>query len=108
MAERRTSLIACPRAAISMLQHEQEQSYTHNSLAKAWHFALRGVPIRLGVDNLDDIYVPASSADVYDELEDFANALRGYHPRILAKVLSGTRFDDFDKGRIKRAIPYAA
>jgi len=106
MEKRRVGLIVCPRAALSMKQDESCQSPIHNSIAKAWHFAIKGIPIRLGVDNLDDIYVPASSADVYDELEDFANALRGYPERILAKLLSGYKLDTFDKGTIKRDLGF--
>ena len=58
----------------------------------------------MGVDNLDDIYVPASSADVYDEAEDLANSLRFYKPRILAKVLCGEELDPFDRDAIRDSL----
>ncbi len=104
MAERNISLIVCPRAALSMLQRYHEKAYIHNSIAKAWDFATRGMRVMLGVDNLDDIFVPASSADVYEELEYLANSLRFYHPRILAKVLAGERLDTFDISTIKDTL----
>jgi len=37
-------------------------------------------------------------------LEDLANALRFYNPRILAKLICGYELDDFDKGNIKRNL----
>ncbi|MEE9215437.1 MAG: hypothetical protein V3U54_11805 [Thermodesulfobacteriota bacterium] len=104
MQKRRVGLLCCPRAAISMLQDENYVTPIHNSIAKVWDFAIRGIPSSLGVDNLDDIYVPATSPDVYDDAEDLANYLRFYNPRILAKVLCGAGLDDFDKGTIKRAL----
>lgn len=104
MAERRIGLICCPRAAISMLQDRKEKTPTHNSVANIWRFAAEGVPVYLGIDNLHDIYVPASSADPYDEAECVANALRYYRERLIAKVLCGMEFDPFDRGTLKNHL----
>jgi cytosine/creatinine deaminase len=105
MAQRNIGLICCPRAAISMLQDSSLYSPTHNSIAKVWDFAIKGVKIKgLGVDNLDDIFVPATSADVYDETEDLANSLRSYRQRILAKVMCGEDLDEFDVGDLRRTL----
>ncbi len=99
-AKRNISLIVCSRAAISMYQDEKQLANIYNSIAKAWRFIAKGVDVSLGVDNLNDIFVPASSADLYDEAEDFANLLRGYQERLIAKVLCGKKFDDFDRGSL--------
>jgi len=105
MAERNIKLLCCPRAAISMLQDGSQSVPIHNSIAKVWDFAIGGVKIKgLGVDNLDDIYVSASSADVYDEAEYLVNSLRFDDSRIIAKVLCGEDLDDFDKGTIRREL----
>lgn len=105
MAEREVSLLCCPRAAISMLQNNSQLTPTHNSIARVWDFAVGGVKIKgLGVDNLNDIYIPASSADPYEEAEYLANSLRFYNPRILAKVLCGEELDDFDIGIIRSEL----
>jgi cytosine/adenosine deaminase-related metal-dependent hydrolase len=105
MVERRVGLICCPRAAVSMLQDYSVVAPTHNSIAKVWDFAVRGVRIRgLGVDNLDDIFVPASSADIYDDSEYLANCLRLYRSRIIAKVLCGQELDPFDIGTIRKHL----
>lgn len=105
MVERNVSLLCCPRAAISMLQDSSETTPIHNSIAKVWDFAERGVRIKgLGVDNLNDIYIPASSADVYDEAEYLANSLRFYNAKIIAKVLCGEELDEFDRGTIREEL----
>lgn len=105
MKERNVSLISCPRAAISMLQDSSVHSPIHNSIGNVWRFAAKGVHIKgLGVDNLDDIYIPASSPDVYDEVEDLANSLRFYNPKILAKVACGQPLDPFDIGIITETL----
>jgi len=105
MAERKVNLICCPRAAISMLQDGSVNAPIHNSIANVWRFATKGVQIKgLGTDNIDDIYVAASSADVYDEAEDLANSLRFYNPRIIAKVLCGEPLDPFDIGSIEEVL----
>jgi len=105
MSDRNVGLICCPRAAISMYQDSSHSAPIHNSIAKVWDFAVRGVRVGgLGVDNLDDIYVPASSADVFDEAEDVANSLRFYNARIVAKLMSGEPLDPFDCGTIEREL----
>jgi len=105
MKKENVGLICCPRAAISMYQDRTIDSPIHNSIALVWNFALNGVKIEgLGVDNLDDIFIPASSADIYDEAEYLANSLRFYDPRIIAKVICGRQLDDFDKVTIRQVL----
>ncbi|MBU2616043.1 MAG: hypothetical protein KKC19_02980 [Nanoarchaeota archaeon] len=105
MADRNVGLICCPRAAISMLQDSFVIAPIHNSIANIWRFAINGVQIRgFGTDNVDDIYIPASSADVYDEAEDVTNSLRFYNPRVIAKVLCGVSLDPFDIAGINKDL----
>ncbi len=101
MKKRDVGLICCPRAAISMLQDRSITTPTHNSIARVWDFAARGIRVGIGVDNVNDIFVPASSANLYEEAEYLANSLRLYVPRLLAKILCGKSFDNFDIGTVK-------
>jgi cytosine/creatinine deaminase len=103
-AKRDISLIICSRAALSMYQDKKILAPIHNSIAKAWNYITKGVNTFLGVDNLNDIFVPASSPDLYEESEYLANSLRGYSERLLAKILCGKKFDDFDRGSLERII----
>jgi len=105
MAERNVGLICCPRAGVSMLQDSNYSAPIHNSTAKVWHFALRDVRIvGLGVDNLNDVFVPDSTADVYDEAAILSSALRYYRERLIAKLMCGKPFDNFDKGTIQQDL----
>lgn len=103
MIQRNFSLITCPRAAISMLQNREEKAPIHNSIARAWDFASDGIDLFLGIDNLFDIFIPATSADIYEESEYLANSLRNYKDRLIAKVLCGEKLDSFDKGTLIRS-----
>jgi cytosine/creatinine deaminase len=104
MKQRNVGLICCPRAAISMLQDRSMTPPTHNSIARVWDMASKGIRIGVGVDNVNDIFVPASSANLYEEAEYLANSLRIYLPRMIAKILCREEFDDFDIGTIKTSI----
>jgi len=98
------SVICCPNAGISMKQERSKSAPVHNSLARVWDLALKEIPVYLGTDNVNDIFVPASSPDVFDEVNNLANILRFYNPRVLAKVACGEKLDDFDRGTIRRAF----
>ncbi len=97
-------IICCPSAALSMKQKKEFEAPIHNSIARIWDFILRGIPVYLGTDNINDVFIPVSSPDLYDEINYLANSLRVYNPRILAKIACGKELDNFDKGRIKRAL----
>ncbi|MCK5149754.1 hypothetical protein KAJ87_02420 [Candidatus Pacearchaeota archaeon] len=97
-------VICCPTAGISMRQESKYKSRIHNSLARVWDFALRKIPVFLGTDNINDVFVPSSTPDMYDEIFTFSNSLRGYDERILAKIACGKELDDFDRGKIKEMI----
>jgi cytosine/adenosine deaminase-related metal-dependent hydrolase len=97
-------VICCPTAAISMKQDRNTQAPIHNSIARIWDYALRKIPVLLGTDNINDVFVPSSTPDLYDEALVLSHAGRFYNPRILAKIASGTELDDFDRGKIERAM----
>ncbi len=97
-------LICCPSAALSMRQDRTQDSPLHNSIARVWDMATKGVPIFLGTDNVNDMFVPSSTPDLFDEIFLLAPALRFNNPRILAKVACGEELDDFDKERIENVL----
>ncbi len=97
-------VICCPSAAISMRQERKFQAPIHNSIARVWDFTLKGIPVYLGTDNVNDVFVPSSTPDLYDEAVCLSNSLRFYNPRILAKIACGKKLDEFDRGRIRRAV----
>ena len=97
-------VVCCPTAGVSMRQDRRLVVPTHNSLARVWDYALRKIPVFVGTDNVNDVFVPSSNADVYDELMVLTNVLRLYNPEIIAKLGAGVSFDDFDRENINRVI----
>lgn len=98
-------VICCPAAAISMRQDRTKKAPIHNSIARVGDFIVRGIPVKFGTDNINDIYMPTTSADLYDDVCLVgANAIRAYGERGLAKLLAGQPLDDFDRGKIRREL----
>lgn len=97
-------IICCPSAGVSMKLDRNFQAPIHNSITRIWDFALREIPVYFGTDNINDVFVPSSTPDLYDEVFMLTHSLRGYNQRILAKIASGKELDNFDRGRIERAI----
>lgn len=99
-------VICCPSAALSMRQDKNQNAPIHNSITRIWDFALRDIPIFLGTDNINDVFVPSSTPDMYDEIFLLSHAARGYNTRVLSKIACGEKLDNFDKGRIRNGIIY--
>ena len=97
-------IICCPTAGISMRQESKSQSRIHTSLARVWDFALRKIPVFFGTDNINDVFVPSSTPDMYDEIFTLSNSLRGYNEMVLSKIACGKELDDFDRGKIEKII----
>ena len=60
-----------------------------------------GVHVRLGSDNIADICSPSTTANLVDEIFILSAALRFYHTEILAKLATGLRLDDAERGFVK-------
>lgn len=79
-------VIVCPSAAISMTQHYESTAPIHNSIAPVKLLLEEGVNIGLGVDNVEDIFMPFCDGDLKFELRLLAEAERIYDPHILQKI----------------------
>ena len=75
----------CPSAAISMTQHNEYNSPIHNSIAPIKVLLENEVNVGLGIDNIEDIFVPFCDGDLEFELRLLAEAERIYDPEILKK-----------------------
>ena len=71
------SVIVCPSAALSMEQLGKV-SRLHNSLAPVVDLLGEGVQVVLGVDNIQDIYMPFVDGDMYTEVRFLMEACRFY------------------------------
>ena len=92
IAERLSNLdigvIVCPSAAISMTQHNEFKAPIHNSIAPVKVLLENGVNVGLGIDNIEDIFVPFCDGDLEFELRLLAEGERIYDPETLIKISS--------------------
>lgn len=104
LVEQHIGVICCPRAGVSMRQNRARLSPTHNSIARVLEMALAGVTIRLGTDNIRDMFVPTSTEDMIDQTLVLADILRFYEIPVLAKFVAGVELNDSDKELIRQHL----
>lgn len=97
-------LIICPSAALSMRQLRPINTPTHNSIARVLELLEVGIRIRIGTDNITDIFVPSSDGCMLNEIKLLSNSIRFYVINILAKLATGTRLNRMDIEMVKRSL----
>lgn len=97
-------VIVCPSAAISMRQLRPLVAPTHNSLARVLELTRMEVPLRMGTDNVADVFVPQSDGDMLTELKIASNAVRLASPSIWAKLATGTPLNNVDIASCGRVL----
>lgn len=83
-------VIVCPSAAVSMTQHSEYSSPVHNSIAPVKVLTDNNVNVALGIDNVEDIFMPFCDGNLVFELRLLAEACRIYDPNILIKIATNT------------------
>jgi len=81
-------LIVCPSAAMSMTQHSEKDAPIHNSIAPLPLLLEEGVSIGLGIDNIEDIFMPFCDGDIVFEMRLLAESQRLYDPNVLEKIMT--------------------
>lgn len=89
-------IIVCPGAALSMRQLRPEWSPTHNSIARILEFVKAKIPIRLGSDNIADLFVPQTSGDMLEETVLAGISVRFNPPSVWAKIAAGKQINAVD------------
>ena len=79
-------VIVCPSAAISMTQHNEYNAPIHNSIAPIKVMLDEKVNVGLGIDNVEDIFMPFCDGDLMFELRLLAETERIYKPDILIDI----------------------
>ena len=79
-------IIICPSAAISMTQHNNHYAPIHNSIGPVSIFLEEGVNVGLGIDNIEDIFMPFCDGNFMFELRLLAEAERLYEPDKLINI----------------------
>ena len=88
MCRNRIGVIICPSAAISMTQHSNFDAPIHNSLGPVNVFLENYVHIGLGIDNIQDIFMPFCDGDFEFEMRLLSEATRIYDIDILTNISS--------------------
>lgn len=97
-------VIVCPSAGLSMRCIRSHNSPTHNSLARVLDLAYMGVPIRLGTDNIQDVFVPPADGDMLTEVNIASNSVRLNSPSIWAKFACGISLNNVDLDSIGKVL----
>ncbi|MBI3998105.1 MAG: hypothetical protein HY355_03655 [Armatimonadetes bacterium] len=100
-------VICCPTAALSMFQLRPIVTPVHNSIARILEMMASGVPVRIGTDNICDIFIPNGDGSVRSEVWVAATALRFYHTTVWAKVGAGVPLNEGDKEWIRQGLQRA-
>ena len=104
LTEYNIGVICCPSAALSMKQLSYISAPIHNSIANILPMMAQGVPIRLGTDNVDDMFLPNTTMDLRDEINILVHSIRFYDTSILGKISCGKKLDQEDVGKIRAHI----
>ena len=94
-------LIVCPSAAISMRMVRGVQGPIGNSMARVLDFACRGIPVRIGSDNILDITSPGGTPDLLFEAGVLCHSQRFFDAEILSSFLAGKALAPAQIERIK-------
>lgn len=86
LAKLNIGVIICPSAAISMKQHTQYNAPIHNSIGPVKVLIEENVNVGLGIDNIEDIFVPFCDGDFNFELRLLAESERIYKPETLISI----------------------
>lgn len=100
-------VICCPTAALSMFQHRPLLAPVHNSIGRLLDMMSAGVPVRVGTDNICDIFIPNGDGSMRSEIWVAATALRFYHTMIWAKIGTTMPLNEGDKEWIRQALQRA-
>ncbi len=100
-------VICCPSAAISMFQLRPISTPIHNSIARILDMAEAGVPVRIGTDNICDVFVPNGDGKIESEIWLAANLLRFYSINAWSKIGAGIMLNEVDRELIRNALSRA-
>lgn len=104
LLELNVGIVPAPSAGLSMRQPRSVLAPSHTSIARIPELIKMRVPIRLGTDNIEDVFVPYADGDMLTEIKMAACALRVSPPSIWAKLGAGVRLNNVDIDRIGQIL----
>ena len=82
------SVIVCPSAAISMKQNHSAYSPIHNSIAPVRILLEEGVNVKLGIDNIQDLFMPLVDGDLWFETRLLMESTRIYNASKIISIVT--------------------
>ena len=83
-------VIVCPSAALSMKQNNSVYAPVHNSIAPILLLINEGVNVKLGIDNISDLFMPLVDGDLWFETRLLMEATRIYDKDIILNVVTSS------------------
>lgn len=111
LKEHHIGVDVCVHAALSMRPMRNDEAPIHNLIARVMEFVLMGIKVRLGTDNIRDLFMPRPvSPLLVRELDALASALRFYDTSVIYKLVRGEPMNNSDLASISRSLDgnYAA
>ena len=90
MLKNNVSVIVCPSAAISMKQDRRYHSPVHNSIAPVEILLREGVDIKLGIDNIEDLFMPLVDGDLWFETRLLMESTRIYDYKKVTDIVTSS------------------
>lgn len=97
-------VICCPSAGLSMRQLRPVVTPTYNSICRVLEMLEAGIQVRIGTDNICDVFVPSSDGCMLTEIKILSNAVRFYIISVLSKLAAGKRLNNMDREMVKRSL----
>ena len=88
MAKNNVSVIVCPSAAISMKQDRRYLAPIHNSIAPISILLNEGVDVKLGIDNIEDLFMPLVDGDLWFETRLLMESTRIYDYKKIIDIVT--------------------
>ena len=83
-------VIVCPSAAISMKQNNSVDSPIHNSIAPVKMMVEEGVNVKLGIDNISDLFMPLVDGDMWFETRLLMESTRIYDKDTILNIVTSS------------------
>ena len=81
-------VIVCPSAAISMKQNHSVYSPIHNSIAPVKILLEENVDVKLGIDNIEDLFMPLVDGDMWFETRMLMESTRIYDVNKIVSIIT--------------------
>ncbi len=104
LLEENIGVICCPTAALSMLQLRSFATPIHNSIARILEMAKAEIPVQIGTDNINDIFMPNGDGSVKSEIWIAATVCRFYRAVVWAKIGAGASLNNVNQEYIARTL----